>query len=978
MKGRRLTAVFLSIMLVLSTVSTVFAREFTAGEGNRKAYAEVSAFTDDTGSLAQESAPSERTGTESTFSDGLSDGDGEEDGGDSEIVSEEVLETADMVQLLLMSPVSTNVTVTLDKGAGTTETISITTGALNAETLGSLLEGYDFVSAWFGDIEITGLYQDANGTYYATVEGNEVTGMVVENLLDIKLVYETHVATYNVTYIVNVGDSAVSDYSSMVSIVGAQTAKSNRNYEFSVTAQDGYTVNSVTVGSIILTGSDGKYNAGILTSDTMIIVELTETTSYTFSFAGSNTTLVFDGTTWNSSYSNNAADIYSETYTAAASLSFTLKGREQWSNKDKILNQLSITIDGAAVAAGIPDELNGTVTTTIAKGYLVAVTKTSNGQYPEYSVVITNPSGGKVRGIIHIQTNFKDVESSEVWAKQLDGVYPLAYGYSSDRNGWWKPTYITSDDQGDQNSRLQPEIYTYYSRKTDRDSRYYIKLTGRYNAEDLYLTVYNYSVDSSGNSVQKGMIISETKVSELRDIGNTSVSGYAATDKFFTIPKDKSSNKYVDIRIYIVYKPNLEASYSVYYDADNGADPVLENENVRVDNDIVISETIPVKDGYVFEGWTLGDDSTLYQGGDLFNVTDDVLKYADGDRKITFKAKWISASEAVYAPYKFNVYLENDNGTYEGSPVYSANEKGRINNRAYIISDKLDDVIAASVDLTIYEFDHQDTDKVIAADGSTVLNIYYCLKKFYVYHTGVEGGNVQTYLYKNYVKGETFDLAATVTSGTLYGGYYSEYNPTKEGAAYTGSNATWDSTKAYKECGKAIHPAAGQTYYIKEVPATYLKPTQIETYHRFDLHLRNLILTSAVDDDNYGEVGFAYGTTTYNAGSIFNTLTIDFKEDGNSDSDTTITAATVAGVDGLNGKIATFDLFNIYAGNEYSSIIGTKSIKAYWTTLDGVTVTGGKLRRLIIKDVDSDGILQVDGKEITYKDFITVIKNFLK
>ena len=163
-----------------------------------------------------------------------------------------------------MSPVSTNVTVTLDKGAGTTETISITTGALNAETLGSLLEGYDFVSAWFGDIEITGLYQDANGTYYATVEGNEVTGMVVENLLDIKLVYETHVATYNVTYIVNVGDSAVSDYSSMVSIVGAQTAKSNRNYEFSVTAQDGYTVNSVTAGSKILAGSDGKYNAGIL------------------------------------------------------------------------------------------------------------------------------------------------------------------------------------------------------------------------------------------------------------------------------------------------------------------------------------------------------------------------------------------------------------------------------------------------------------------------------------------------------------------------------------------------------------------------------------------------------------------------------------------------------------------------------------------------------------------------------------------
>lgn len=345
-----------------------------------------------------------------------------------------------------------------------------------------------------------------------------------------------------------------------ISILGADTVKAGYTYQFTFTPQDGYSAGTLSSTTGTITDSNGTYSLIVpdnATDDVTININLTEQkTKYDLTFSGSNTTFTFNGSSKNSAYSNNQSVVYRYTYERTDRVQFQLKGYYQWTNNPKILNQLSITIDGESKAAEIPFKTgpSNAITTTIGKGYQVTVTKTSGGDLPKYTVVITNPSGGFVRGNIDINTNYKDQSSSEVWAKQLDGVDPLAYTYYTGERDWWgqtswTPHTITSDGQGDQKSRLTPDEYTFYARNTtDHESIYYVKKkTGStYSFDDLYLYVYNY--DANGNETT---IISRTRVSSLRNIGNRSISGYSSTDKYFTIPADPASMSYTDIRIFI-------------------------------------------------------------------------------------------------------------------------------------------------------------------------------------------------------------------------------------------------------------------------------------------------------------------------------------------------------------------------------------------------------------------------------------------
>ena len=78
---------------------------------------------------------------------------------------------------------------------------------------------------------------------------------------------------------------------------------------------------------------------------------------------------------------------------------------------------------------------------------------------------------------------------------------------------------------------------------------------------------------------------------------------------------------------------------------------------------------------------------------------------------------------------------------------------------------------------------------------------------------------------------------------------------------YKGDQTSWDSRDAYTETkggiGTAMTPVAGTTYYLKEVPNTYLHPA---TYVVYDTHDGNqivdLYLLTATDDANYSSVGF--------------------------------------------------------------------------------------------------------------------------
>ena len=124
------------------------------------------------------------------------------------------------------------VTVSVE-GAGETDELVITLGELDASNESLTIVGYDFVRAQIGSgndyTTITGLYkiEDSNGGYYATIEGNETTGMRISDTKDVTLVYETHRATYDVTYVIQVGGQTVTDNTdSIVAVTGASTVKS--------------------------------------------------------------------------------------------------------------------------------------------------------------------------------------------------------------------------------------------------------------------------------------------------------------------------------------------------------------------------------------------------------------------------------------------------------------------------------------------------------------------------------------------------------------------------------------------------------------------------------------------------------------------------------------------------------------------------------------------------------------------------------
>lgn len=903
-----------------------------------------------------------------------------------------------------------DVTVSVEGVEGITE-LAITPGALDASNESLAIEDYDFIRAQIGSGDdyttITGLYKiEDSDDYYATIEGNETTGMRISDTTDVTLVYETHRDTYNVTYVIRVdGQTVTENTDSIVAVTGASTVRSGSDLEFAAVVQDGYTLSgtpSVTSGTISA-GDNNTYTVTGINANTTITLDLEEVNEYAISFAGSNTILIYNGE--HHSDSNGHGSEWNDNYTPEETITFTLRGKNEWSSEYKILNQLSITIDGVAAAAEIPDSVGESVDTTIAKGYVVTVTKTSAGRYPEYTVVITNPvDGGKVRGDIHIQTNYKDYNSSEVWAKQLDGVEPLAYSYGN--------TTIDEDNRGDQNSRLQPEVYTYYARQNHRDidSTYYVKLTGEYNPEDLYLTVLSYGVESQGDDAElEYTIIDGQQVSTLSETtfgdynyqfvipadesgyylstsrngdpytgtvysrygfwGNYTYyevenptydnnyyyrSGNNSYSQLYWVPGESAT--YTDIRIYIQYRPQTDAEYTITYDTDGGSNVAANSGTYHVGDSAVLTETIPTKDGYVFDGWYLErDPETLYDSGKLFTITEDNIAYANSDHEFVFIAKWTSVSEATYAPFSVQVFFQTEdeegNLTYPETAEIITSERGRVGSTAYIIPSALQNVLDAQKPgwSDDYEYDFQQTDDTISPAGTTVLTIYYKLKVFQVYHTGVAGGNIET-IRMSSLKDGTYDLTQNLTANTLYGGYYLGYDPDEEGAAYNGTNATWSDPQT--ENGTAMHPEAGETYYVKEVPNKYLHPATYIVYDTIDNNqIVQLYLITATDDQNYSYAGFDVTLNGITVGDnenfdnvVVNSLSdqVTVKKDGQNHQT-------------LNAKTVFSDLDSGYlaiSANKPEYIVRNANYieKPYWVTCDGVKVTGNQNLKVYLRN----------------------------
>lgn len=225
-------------------------------------------------------------------------------------------------------------------------------------------------------------------------------------------------------------------------------------------------------------------------------------------------------------------------------------------------------------------------------------------------------------------------------------------------------------------------------------------------------------------------------------------------------------------------------------------------------------------------------------------------------------------------------------------------------------------------------------------------------QSFYVAHVQMDenGQGKQVGATETYPVGAGFNLTDKVTSGYLYGG------------AFNSEACTEVYPFAEGETGLSFAPQAGETYYIWEVPNTYLKPMALSCWeHNTEgqLDVIGFYMVSAIDRALYKEAGFYVNDVrtpanqmTYGAidearttvaslpegqSVAFKGITINLKQEGQSNS---YTAASVVTGD----KYGYMLCYGLDKNTYWPQAGASVSYYPYWVTLDGVEVTNSVTR----------------------------------
>lgn len=231
-------------------------------------------------------------------------------------------------------------------------------------------------------------------------------------------------------------------------------------------------------------------------------------------------------------------------------------------------------------------------------------------------------------------------------------------------------------------------------------------------------------------------------------------------------------------------------------------------------------------------------------------------------------------------------------------------------------------------------------------------------QSFYVAHVQMDenGQAKQVGATKTYPVSAEFNLTDKVTRGYLYGG------------AFNSEACTEVYPFAEGETGLSFTPQAGATYYIWEVPNTYLIPKVLygnghyeDTGYQMDVV--GLYMVSAIDRSNYAEVGFYLDDERTKAAQTTYTDIVDNREETKI---VTVSGSVAFSNVSITKKDKTAD---VYTANSlvptdkfgYMLCYGvSKESKwpnagnfftyyPYWVTLDGVEVTNGTTRTVTYK-----------------------------
>ena len=231
-------------------------------------------------------------------------------------------------------------------------------------------------------------------------------------------------------------------------------------------------------------------------------------------------------------------------------------------------------------------------------------------------------------------------------------------------------------------------------------------------------------------------------------------------------------------------------------------------------------------------------------------------------------------------------------------------------------------------------------------------------QSFYVVHVqmdengqGKQVGETETYPFTG-----RFDLTAHVSQGYLYGG------------AFNSEACTVVYPFADGETGLSFAPQAGATYYIWEVPNTYLIPKVLygnghyeDTGYQMDVV--GLYMVSAIDRSNYAEVGFYLDDERTVADQITYTDIVDNREvtqigavSGSvafsnvsiTKKDTTTDVYTASSLVPAD-KYGYMLCYGVSKESKWQNAGNSFTYYPYWVTLDGVEVTNGTTRTVTYK-----------------------------
>lgn len=277
-----------------------------------------------------------------------------------------------------------------------------------------------------------------------------------------------------------------------------------------------------------------------------------------------------------------------------------------------------------------------------------------------------------------------------------------------------------------------------------------------------------------------------------------------------------------------VYVEKDAVPYTVRY-LEQGTDVVLEKEKVVSDNRYaVVTETAVNISGYM---------PTVYQQRlVVIDGGENVLTFyyvKDEEHALVTDAHYL-VNGGVETPYSNGQFTGTIGNEYTEEPL------------------SIDGYVFDHVDITSGGVETTYTAAQVEADASLLTEtlaegglhyeFYYRYNRFAVYYQST-GSAV------NYDLVDSFSVTNRVHNGYLYGGMY------------TNSKFTIPATDV-KGNGLSFVPEAGETYYVKEVPETYLRAS---TYYIYDTHNNNklvrLYMITAIDDLNYAHVGFDVDST---------------------------------------------------------------------------------------------------------------------